>query len=194
MKLTLGKKLLLGFGTIQVLMIISSGLSYRKSSEIKQIEHFILLNRVPSIEAISQLKDDLDFSGSKSRQTILAGTEPPRKEEAQKRFNGAWDRIEKSNGKLNDLASKWIIQENKDRLAQIKLSLPAIRLAQQATMDVASNGARNAVIKAGNDYADKVTPVVDGTTKIMGELADSLAKTLIDQQTKLDSANASLTW
>ena len=73
MKLTLGKKLLLGFGTILVLMIVSSGLSYRKSSEIREIEHFILLNRIPSIQAASQLKDDLDYSGSKSRQGILAG-------------------------------------------------------------------------------------------------------------------------
>ena len=42
MKLTLGKKLLLGFGTILVLMTLSSVLSYRKSTEIKEIEHFIL--------------------------------------------------------------------------------------------------------------------------------------------------------
>jgi methyl-accepting chemotaxis protein len=194
MKLTLGKKLLLGFGTILVLMIISSGLSYRKSLEIKEIEHFILLNRVPSIEAISQLKDDLDFSGSKSRQTILAGSEPPRKEEAQKRFNGAWERIDKSLAKLIDLSAKWTIQENKDQLTKIKEGLPGIRQAQQATMNAASSGARDAVVNAGNDYADKVTPVLDGTTKIMGELADSLARTLVEEQQKLDSANVSLAW
>ena len=116
MRLTLGKKLLLGFGTILVLMIVSSGLSYRKSSEIREIEYFILSNRVPSIQTVIQLKDDLDFSSSKSRQVILAGTDPARKEDAQKRFNGAWDRVEKNLGKLNDLASKWILQENrKDR-------------------------------------------------------------------------------
>ena len=60
MKFTLGKKLLLGFGTILVLMIVSSGLSYRKSSEIKEIEYFILSSRIPSIQAVNQLKDDLD--------------------------------------------------------------------------------------------------------------------------------------
>lgn len=37
MKLTLGKKLLLGFGTILVLMTLSSVLSYRESAEIKEI-------------------------------------------------------------------------------------------------------------------------------------------------------------
>src|SRR5580704_5407767 len=182
MKLTLGKKLLLGFGTILVFMTLSSVLSYRKSAEIKEIEHFILQNRVPSIEAISQLKDDLDFSGSKCRQTILAGGELARKEDAQKRFNGAWDRIDGSVAKLQDLSSQWILQENKDRLAAIKLGLPGIRLAQQATIDIASSSTRDAVVQGGNDYADKVTPVIDGTTKALGDIADSLGKTLVEQQ------------
>ncbi len=100
MKLTLGRKLVLGFGTILVLMTLSSVLSYRKSAEIKEIEHYILQSRVPSIEAVGELKDDLDYSGSKSRQTILAGGDPARKEDAQKRFNGAWERIDKSIAKL----------------------------------------------------------------------------------------------
>jgi hypothetical protein len=49
MRLTLGRKLSLGFATILALMAVSSVLSYRKSSQIKEIEHFILTNRVPSI-------------------------------------------------------------------------------------------------------------------------------------------------
>ncbi|MGA2430521.1 MAG: methyl-accepting chemotaxis protein [Candidatus Acidiferrum sp.] len=194
MKLTLGKKLLLGFGTILTLMIVSSVLSYRKSLEIKEIEYFILSNRVPSIEAISQLKDDLDFSGSKARQAILAGSEPTRKDDALKRFNGAWDRIDKSIGKVSDLSPNWILQENKDRLATIKQALPGIREAQQGTIDTASGGARDAIVKGGNDYTDKVTPVLDGAAKVAGELADSMSKTLGEQQEKLDAANASLAW
>jgi len=194
MKLTLGKKLLMGFGSILILMIISSGLSYRKSSQIQGIEHYILSNRIPSIQATSDLKDNVDFSGSKARQTILAGGETARKEDAQKRFNAAWDRIDKSVGRLNDLSPNWRLQENKDRLAKIEQGLPGIREAQQATMDTASSGARDSVVKGGNDYADKVTPVLDGATKVIGELADSFAKTLIDEQEKLDSANTSLAW
>jgi len=194
MKLTLGRKLGSGFGIILVLIVISSVLSYAKSSEIKAIEHFILSNRVPSIQAIGLLKSDLDYSGSKTRQAILAATEPDRREDARKRFNGAWDRIDKSIGKLDELSQHWILQENKDRLAQIRQELPRIRAAQQATIDTANSGVRDAVIKGGNDYADKVTPVVDGATKTLGELSDSMAKTLADQQERLDSANASQTW
>lgn len=194
MKFTLGKKLGLGFGIILVLITISSALSYRQSSEIKEIERFIVSSRFPSIQAITQLQDAVDYSGSKSRQAILAATVQARKEDAQKRFNGAWDRIDKAVGKLDELSARWTIQEDKDRLAQIKQSLPKIREAQQATINTANSSVRDAIIKGGNDYTDTVTPVIDEITKTLGDLSDRLNKTLADQQDKLDSANGSLAW
>jgi CHASE3 domain sensor protein len=194
MKFTLGKKLGLGFGVVLILMMVSAVLSYVESTEIRAIEHFILSNGVPSIQAVAQLKDDVDYSGSKSRQGILAGTQPARKEDAQKRFDGAWSRIDKAIAKLDDLSARWILQANKDRLRQIKEELPKVREAQQATINTASSGVRDAVIKGGDDYADKVTPVLDGVTKALGDLSDSLGKTLDEQQEKLDSANSSLIW
>ena len=194
MKPTLGKKLGLSFGIILALMSISSLLSYFKSSEIKEIDHFILSNRVPSIRAIAQLADDLDYAGAKARQAILAASDQARKEDAQKRVDAAWERINKSAAKVDELSTRWTLQENKDRFAQIKQGLPKIREAQQATIDTANSGARDSVIKGGNDYADHVTPVLDGTTKILGELSDSMGKTLNDQQEKLDAANASQAW
>jgi methyl-accepting chemotaxis protein len=194
MKWTLGKKLGLGFGIILALMSVSSVLAYNKSSQIKEIEHSILSNRVPSIRAVGQLKDDLDYTGSKTRQAILAATEPARQDDAQSRFSGGWDRIDKSVEKLEELSSRWPLQENKDRLAQIKEALPHIREIQQATIATANSGARDAVVKGGDEYADKATPAVDGATKILGELADSMAQTLDEQQGKLDTANSSMTW
>jgi methyl-accepting chemotaxis protein len=134
----------------------------------------------------------LDYAGSKARQTILAGTESTRRLDGQNRFNAAWDRVDKSVAKLDELSPNWVLPENRERLVQIKQELPKVRAAQQTTMDRAASGARNAVITAGNDYADQVTPVVDGTTKILSELADNLNKTLADQQEKLDSANSSM--
>lgn len=59
---------------------------------------------------------------------------------------------------MDELSPQWILRQNKDGLAKINEALPKIREAQQATIDTANNGVRDAVIKAGNDYADKVTP------------------------------------
>jgi methyl-accepting chemotaxis protein len=194
MKLTLGKKLGLGFGIVLALMLVSSGLSYRKSLQIKEIEHFILSNRVPSIQAANQLQDALDYSGSKARQAILAGTEAARKDDAQKRFNAAWDRIDKVAAELDKLSLQWVLQENKDRFAEIKAGLSKVRQGQQATIDTANHGGRDDVIKGGDDYADRVTPILDSVTKTTGDLSDSLNRTLADQQEVLDSANSALAW
>lgn len=192
MKFTLGRKLGLGFGIILVLMGACSALAYMKSTEIKGIEHFILSNRVPSIEAIAELKDDMDYAGAKTRQAILAGAEPARKRDAQSRFDEAWHRIEKSMGKLDELSPQWVLQANKDRLAQVKQALAGIRNSQQATITTATGGVHDAVIKGGDEYADKVTPINDGATKSLGELGDNMSEALSEQRIKLDSANSSL--
>jgi methyl-accepting chemotaxis protein len=119
MKVTLGKKLGLGFGVILVLMMVSAVLCYVQSTEIKAIEHFILSSRVPSIRTLLQLKDDVDYSGAKTRQAILAGTEPSRKEDAQRRFDDAWSRVGREIAKLDELSARWVIQENKELLRRI---------------------------------------------------------------------------
>jgi methyl-accepting chemotaxis protein len=194
MQLTLGRKLGLGFGIILVLMVMSSAVSYTMSSQAKAIEHFILSNRFPSIQAVNQLQDGLDYSSSKARQTILAGMAPARREDGQKRFQGAWDKIDKLIVRLNELSARWVLQENKDRLAKINEALPKIYVAQLATISTASSGVHDAVIAGGNDYADKVTPVLDEATKTLVDLSDSIGRTLAEEQGKLDSANSSLAW
>src|ERR1700733_3025615 len=191
MKITLGKQLGGGFAVILFLMMISSALSYRKSLEIKEInESFIL----PSLQAVNQLKDDLDYSAGKARQTILAATEPVRKEQARKKFDGAWDRMDKTVAKIDGLSPRWTVQQNKETLTQIKQALPKIHDAQQATIETASSGSFNAVIHAGNDYADEVTPVVDETIKMSGEISDNFEKRLTAQREGLNSANDSMVW
>jgi methyl-accepting chemotaxis protein len=194
MRWTLGRKLGLGFASILALMVVSSVLTYNKSAEIKQIEHFILSNRVPSIQAIDQIKDDLDYTGSKARQVILSATDPARKGEAQKRFDGSWERIDKSVAKLDELSAYWTIQANKDHFAEIKQGIPKVREAQMATISTANSGAHDAILKAGADYVDNVTSALDATTKVMAELSDGMSKSLLEQQERLDAANSSMTW
>lgn len=73
MRLTLGKKLGLGFGSILALMAASTVLSYLRVSEVQQIQSTVLSVRFPTLDGIRQLQRDLFQSGSKSRQAILAG-------------------------------------------------------------------------------------------------------------------------
>jgi len=193
MKFTLGKKLGLGFSAVLVLMIVSAVLSCMKASEIRGIEEVILNVRVPTINNLRLLQDDLDYCGAKARQTILAGTNPTRKAAGQKAFDEAWTRVDRELAKLEILSPQWL-PENRVRLAQIKKDLPNVRATQQTTMDTASSGGRDAVIQGGDDYMDRVTPVLNANTKLLGEIADVGEKRLADSNATLASANHSLTW
>jgi methyl-accepting chemotaxis protein len=110
MKLTLGKKLGLGFGVILALMVLSSTMTYLKASNIKQNEDRALDIRVPSVEAAKNLQRDLNMTQNKGRQTVLAGTDPTRREAAKKLFDGAWGAVEKDVAAIDELAPKWTLQ------------------------------------------------------------------------------------
>ena len=73
MKLTLGKELGLGFGTILLLMLVSAGMSYIKLADIREAQQNILEVRAPTIEACRDLQSHLQEAASDARQGILAG-------------------------------------------------------------------------------------------------------------------------
>ena len=102
MKLTIGKKLGLAFGTLLALMVISSALAYSKAQEIRGIQALVDL-RGNSVSALYKLQGDLNQTQSKGRQAVLAGTEQSRKDVAQKAFESAWNDIAK--GRCHDRSS-----------------------------------------------------------------------------------------
>jgi methyl-accepting chemotaxis protein len=194
MKLKVGAKLGLGFGIILVLMVVSGVLSYMRLTVIRENADRITQMRVPTMEATRILQDRLDYAANKARQAILAGTDATRKAAAQQAFEEGWGSVDKELAKLEDFAPRWTLQKNRDRLAALKEGLPKIKQAQQATMDQTTNGGRDAVIKAGNDYTDKVTPVVNEATKSLGELAESFDDLIKQNTEELEAANKATVW
>jgi len=193
MKLTLGKKLGLGFGVILALMVFSATMSYVKSADIRQNEDRAFDIRFPSVEAARRLQRDLNQTQNKSRQTILAGAEPSRRDSAKKGFDGGWSDIEKDVAAMDELAPKWTLQANRDRLADVKQRLPLLRAAQEAALTHAGSSERDAVIKAGNENTDQATPINDAIKKSLGDMADSFNTLLTKNKEDLHAENRALT-
>jgi methyl-accepting chemotaxis protein len=194
MKLTLGKKLGLGFGVILALMVFSSAMTYLKSGDIKQNENRALDVRFPTLVAARELQRDLNGTANKGREVILA-TEPVRKEAAKKLFEGAWGAVEKDMAELDEFAPKWAHQSNRDLLAEVKQQLPPLRADQDAAMNYAAGGERDAVVKAGREYSEHVTPANESIKKVIGTMADSFV-TLVGQnkeELKVDNHSLNLT-
>jgi methyl-accepting chemotaxis protein len=192
MKLTLGKKLGLGFETILALMAFSSAMSYIKSASIKQTQDIMLDVRVPSLETTQALQRDLNQTQSKGRQAILAGAESERREEAKGLFDQNWGAVANDIAVMDDLAPKWTLQENRDRLAELEKQLHLLRPAQEAAMSHAVSGERDAVTKAGNEFADKATPSAEAIKGALGGIAQSFITLLEKNHEELHAENRSL--
>ena len=194
MKLTLGKELGLGFGTILLLMVISAGMSYFKVADIHEAQQNILAVRAPTIEACKDLQSHLQEAAADARQGILAGQNPARRAAAAASFAYAWESIEKDGGLLQELSTRWISQENRDRLSKIKARLHGVQQGQQALMAAAASGERDAVVRAGDEYTDRLTPEVEQLAAVLRDLTDSFDGLRKESANSLAAANSSLIW
>ena len=192
MKLTLGKKLGLGFGAILALMVFSAFIAGLKSASIKQSQDSAFELRYPTLETCRRLQRDMNWTQSKSRQSVLAGSQPDRKEKVKKEFDGTWNDIQGEIAELGEFAPKWSLQENRDRLEDIKRQLPLLRAVQEAAITHAASGQNDAIVNAGNEIADQGTPINTAIKKSLGGLIDSNAVLLKKNKEDLNAANRSL--
>ncbi len=191
MKLSLARKLSLGFGTILALMVFTASMSYLKTSAMMHAEDRMVNVRVPSIEAAQSLQRDLNQTQSKGRQAILAGGEPAKRDAAKVLFDDAWGGAGDDVAALDELAPKWE-QVNRDLLADAKQQLPMLRAAQEAAMTLAAGGEHDAVVKAGNEFAEKATPSTEAVKKSLGALEGSFVHLVDENKEELNAANHSL--
>jgi methyl-accepting chemotaxis protein len=187
MKLTLGKKLGLGFASILALMLVSALLTHLKARSIQQTQDTAANLRVPLIKTCTELQRDLHLTMSKSRQVILAGNQQSRREQAQKLFDAAWEQADKDVAKLDLLKPRLTVQVNRERLAEVEKLLPALRGAQESAMIDAATGQSDAVVTAGNEFADSVGEVNKALTKQLEDLVES-ANSLLEQNNETVNA------
>jgi len=193
-KLTLGKKLGLGFGVILALMVLSTVMTYWKVADIKQSQDSVFSLRFPSVETATSLQRDLNQAASKGHQAILAGTQPDKREAAKKLSDDAWSEVGKDVARLDELAPHWTLAENRDRLTEIKKAIPSFREVQDAEINHAASGERDAVVKAGNRYSELTIPINNGIKKSLDDMASAFDKLLAQDREDLTSATRLLTW
>ncbi len=172
MKLTLGRKLAFAFGAILTLAALGTIFTLAKLTSLRQMQDLTLNVRVPSLAACKDLQRDLNQAQSKGRQTILAGAQHERSEAAQKLFESTWEAIDKDVSTLDGLAPRWLHQENRDRLTELKQHLPLLRSTQESAMRLARRGKGDDIVRAGNEFADKATAETEAIKKQLDGLAD----------------------
>jgi len=192
MRVDIGKKLGLGFGIVLAFTVMVGLLSYLRVKDAQKLEEYVLTSRVPTIEKARDLQNNLNYAASKSRQTILAGTEATRRSEALTAYNDAWVRIEMDVHDLGELSVGWKLQENRDRLARIREQVPKYKQVSDQAIEVSGGHSAEAVIRAGNDYSDKAIPVNAAIKKDLGDMVESQFKLLNEEKEQIAAGNRSL--
>ncbi len=192
MTLTLGRKLGLGFGIILALMVVSAGVTYFKSADIKRIQDAIVNVWVPSLDEARKCQRDLNQLASKTRGTMLVATDEKRKAEGKKLYDKAWDALQQDVAGLDNLAPSWDVPANRDRLAELKRQLVKIQELSGQAIEQADRGDRNTLAKAGIDLDDRAIPVADGIKASLGVMLGSFEKGLKENQEDLVAATHSL--
>jgi len=172
MRLTLGRKIGIGFATVLGLSALGTVATFQSLGAMRETESRALTIRVPTIVACKDLQRDLNQTQSKGRQVILAGSQAARKQEAQVVFEKNWSDVETDISRIDQLAPLWTEDDNRTHLAEIKKHLPLLRDAQESAMKVASGGHAKAVTKAGNQFADQATPETEAIKTSLSGMAD----------------------
>src|SRR6202140_2990077 len=187
MRLTLGRKLGLGFGVILGLIVVDTTLTYLQANAIKMHQDRAMGVSMPTLETCRNLQKDLNAAQSKGRQAILAETERARRESAKKLFDEAWGDIEKDVARMDELAPQWAVQQNRDLLLEVKKQLPDLRKVQEEAMGRAARSERDATIRAGNEFADHATVIAEAIKKPLADIANSFIALLQQNKESLDS-------
>ncbi len=187
MRLTLGRKLGLGFGVILILIVVDTTLTYVQANAIKMSQDRAMEVSVPSLETCRNLQKDLNQTQSKGGQVILAGAEAARREAAKNLFDEAWGNLETDVARMDGLALQWAGQQNRDLLVEVKTQLPSLRHIQEQAMARAASGERTAIIRAGNEFADQATVIAEAIKKPLGDMAGTFAASLQKNQESLNS-------
>ncbi len=192
MRFTIGRKLAAGYGLILFLMLVGTVLSFMKLDVIRENQDQITRVRIPSLEAARKLQRDLYQSQNKGRQYILAAGDSARSQTAQKLFKDSWDEIDKDIAELDNLSPHWVRQENRDRLAEIKKHTGTLLEVQENAMTNAALKQKDAIVLAGNEFADNATAEVEPIKASLDALSDSLIQVLQDNKEALSNANRSM--
>jgi methyl-accepting chemotaxis protein len=183
MRIALGKKLELSFGLILALMILSTVLTYQEETAVKETQDRAMNSIFPSIRAATDLQRDVNQTQSKGREIILDGNQSSQWAAARTSFDSGWDAVRNDVAKLDELSPAWDLQANRDRLTETKQELRSLREFQEAAMKHAAGSERDAIAKAGKEFANTAMPVSEAIKKPLGEMADSLA-TLLTQSSE----------
>ena len=136
-KLTIKKKLFLGFGGVIGIFILSTFAIFYKLDNTAQIQTRLLDLRVPTVQVGLELDSAINQSLSGLRGYLILGADPAKANLFKAERRDAWLKIDASLQQMDTFAKDWTVPNNIRLLNDMKALFKEFRAAQQEIEDIA---------------------------------------------------------
>ncbi|MGB0942248.1 MAG: HAMP domain-containing methyl-accepting chemotaxis protein [Marinomonas sp.] len=131
------KKLILGFGLIIAIAVISTSLVYIQLEKTKRNQELLLNVRAPTVEAGLMLTSGINQSLSGLRGYLILGDDPKKADIFKNERQLGWQDIDKALTALNQFSANWTVAANIEKLKDMNTLIKEFRNAQQQIEDIA---------------------------------------------------------
>jgi methyl-accepting chemotaxis protein len=195
MNLKIRSQLLLAFGIVLGLVLISSTVVFLKASGVSQKLARFKEVRIPLLLKSSGVELNLMRSRSDLRQSLLfvALGQMDKAKDYQQKVKEDWTQIDSEFAQLPEMSTHFVLQDNKDRVSKLTAVLPVLEQGQSGIVDAALAAGPKGVLAVEEDLINKVQPqgvvamdlaaaLTQSATSLVGDDLDSQIKSQIEAQ------------
>ena len=172
MKLTVKHKLLLGFSSVLVVMLLISINTFLKINSTLEAQDRIIELRQPTVLAGMNLTDGINLSLAGLRGYMILGGDPVKAEVFKEERARGWTQIDGALAEFREFAKNWTVPANVERLQEIEKLIEEFRTAQKEVEDISHT---NANIPAFNMLLSEAAPRAGKIVAALTELIDAEA-------------------
>ncbi len=158
--MSIGKRLMLGFGAICVVLGVFNGLSTYQAITLGKEVALVTTLRIPATQISNDITKEIYITSSAVRGYLLTGDEGLKHEMA-----GAWMQIDKNLALFDPLAARSTVSQNRAAWAEVRPLFAEIKQYQTAAMQAGATG------KGLDIFIKEVTPRVN---KLIGAMEGDL--------------------
>ena len=173
MKLSISNKLLLGFGSILLLMLAVSINTYYQIQQSSDIQNKLVELRQPTVSAGMRLKNGVNLSLAGLRGYMILGNENGKAEYFKAERAEGWDEINGAVADLQNFSKSWTDSQNINLLREMEQLINEFRSTQQEIEDIAHNANNIPSINILlNDAAPQAKKVISALNTLIEEEAN----------------------
>ncbi|NQZ10516.1 MAG: MCP four helix bundle domain-containing protein, partial [Algicola sp.] len=150
--LGIGAKLNLGFGSIIILMIIGTVLSYSSLSDMNHSQSQVTEIRYPAVITASQLTNGINQSLAALRGYMILGNDANAATKFKTERAQAWQKIEQAITTFNTLAAH-LSSDSVRRIDEVKALLKDLKTSQENIEDIAQTPGNQPALKLLSEQA-----------------------------------------